>query len=105
MPTPEFFTMQPNEKQPISIDYSVSGSLPASATVSSGTVAAYDMADNANVNSILSSTTTTTTTTSTKIFVTAPSTSNGKRYKITFTTTISDGSILIEDIEMRVIDL
>lgn len=105
MPTPEFFSMQPNEKQPIAIDYSVAGSLPASTTVSSGTVAAYEMPDNGNANSILSGTTATTTTTSTKIFVTAPATSNGKRYKITFTTTISDGSILIEDVELRIVDL
>lgn len=105
MPTPEFFSMQPNEKQPISIDYSVADSLPSGATVSSGTVAAYEMPDNANANSILGSTTATTTTTSTKVFVTAPATSNGKKYKITFTTTLSDTSILIEDVELRINDL
>ena len=104
MPTPEFFPMKPSEKIPVTLDYSIANTLPSGVTVSSGTVAAWDLSDNSSADSILSSATATTTTTSTKIYVTAPSTSGGKRYKVRFTTTCSDTTKLIEDVEVRVQD-
>lgn len=104
MPTPDNFEMEPSEKQGVGIDYSVTGSLPTSATVSSGTVAAINLADGTDASSILSSTTATTTTSTTAIYVTAPASSNGNRYSITFTTTISDGSIFKEDIYLTIRD-
>lgn len=92
------FDKQPAESYTIAIEFL--GKLPSGASLSSGTVAGYDIQANATDNTVLASTTATISGTQARVKVQAGTTS--KDYKITFTCTLSDSSILEEDIIMRV---
>ena len=95
------FTKEPAEKYVIAIEYS--GRLPTGASLSSGTVTAYDMGAGATDTSVLTSTTATIATTQAKAQVRAGSA--GKKYKITFTVTLDTGDILEDEVLMTIRDL
>lgn len=75
--------------------------LPTGATVSSGTVAAVDLVDNSSASStVLASTTATISGAQARVKVQAGT--NGRSYIVTFTTTLSNGDILEDDVRMDV---
>lgn len=94
----EIINKQPAEIFPVSIDFT--GRLPEGITVASGTVSAVDQttlsADASVYQSGTLSTTTTTATARLKAGV------DGRNYVVTYTVTLSDGSILVEDILLKV---
>lgn len=92
------FQKQPAEAYTIAIEFL--NKLPTGATVSSGTVSAFDVQAAATDNTVLASTTATTTDTQARVKVQAGT--NGKDYKITFAVTLSDSSVLEEDVLMQV---
>lgn len=92
------FQKQPAEAYTIAIEFL--NKLPTGTTVASGTVAGFDIQAGATDNTILASTTATCTTTQARVKVQAGA--NNKDYKITFTCTLNDSSILEEDILMQV---
>lgn len=98
MAEPNFFEKQPSESYTIEIEFL--NRLPSGTTISSGTVSATDLSTSFFDNSVLASTTATISGTKAKAKVQAGT--NGKNYKLTFLTTLSDSSILEEDVEMRV---
>jgi hypothetical protein len=94
----DIIVKQPAEKYSISIDFT--GRLPTAITVSSGTLSAINqttMQEDTNVY-VSSSLSTTTTTASTTI----QNGNDGTNYLLTFTVTLSDGSILQEDVLLKV---
>lgn len=101
------FQKQPNEKFPISIDYSANGALPSGTALVSGTVEAVNLSTNAVDNSVLSGTTTTIDVTNKLAKITVQAGSAGTNYKITFLTTLDDtpATILEDEVVMEVIDL
>lgn len=92
------FRKQPSETYPIAIDYT--NRLPEGLTLSSGTVAALNVQTNLTDNTVLSSTTGTVS--GSKLRAKVQAGVNGSDYKITFTATLSDSSILEDDITMQV---
>lgn len=85
---------QTAEKFPYTITYT--GRLPDGATVASCAVAGLNLYSNATDNSVISNTVATVTTTTASVFVQAGT--SDIRYKVTYTATLSDGSILEDDI-------
>lgn len=95
----ESFPKQPAEAYTIAMDYT--NKLPTGATVSSGTVAAVDLVDNSSASStVLASTTATISGAQARVKVQAGT--NGRSYIVTFTTTLSNGDILEDDVRMDV---
>lgn len=101
MAIPEYFEKQSAEAYTIAIEFS--GKLPSGATLSSGTVTAQNTTTGLTDNTVLGSTTATISGTQAKVKVQAGT--NQVTYKITFTLTLSDASILEEDIRMKVVDI
>ena len=89
---------QPGEKRPFTVTYE--NRMPAGATVSSCAVSAVDLAVSATDNSVISGTTATVTTTTASIFVQAGTAY--RSYEITFTATLSDTTVLIDNVLMQV---
>lgn len=94
----EEFSKNPSEKITIAIEFS--GKLPSGASLSSGTVTAYDQTAGATDTSVLTSTTATISGTQSKVQVRAGT--HGKNYKITFVNTLDTGDILEDEIIMQV---
>lgn len=91
------FAKQPSEEYTIAVDFT--GRLPTGTALSTGTVAAIDLADDSDVSAtVLGSTTATISGTLVKVLVKAGT--DGKKYKITFLITLDSGEILEEDLEM-----
>lgn len=101
MTTPGYFEKQSSEAYTIAIEFV--GRLPSGASLSSGTVTAQNLSTGATDTTVLASTTATIATTQAKVKVQAGA--NQTSYKITFTLTLSDASILEEDVTMKVVDL
>lgn len=92
------FDKQPGESYPIAIEYE--NKLPSGTTLSSGAVSARLLPALTLDNSVLASTTATLDSTRLKVKVQAGT--DGNNYKITFLATLSDSSVLEDDITMRV---
>ena len=96
----EQFEKQPAENFPFAVEFS--GCLPAGLTIASGVVAAVvhrtGLADNSVLDSL------TATIVGTQAIARVKAGVNGVTYKITYTITLSDGSVLEEDVLMQVID-
>lgn len=82
----------PTEQRPFTIDYT--DKLPIGASVSSGTVAAYNHFTGALDNTVIGSTTGTKS--GDTISATLRQGTAGQKYDIIFTTTLSDASILVD---------
>jgi hypothetical protein len=95
----KMFEKQPAESWPIAVEFS--GKLPSGASLSSGTVSAIRTDTGATDNSVLASTTATIVGTQARVKVQSGTT--GIDYKITFLVTLSDGSVLEEDVLMQVV--
>lgn len=89
---------QPAEKYTVSIDFT--GRLPASVTVSSGIVSAIKVSTGETDTSVYSSASLVTTNTTASAILQAGV--DGQSYQVTFTVTLSDGSILVEDALLKV---
>lgn len=93
------FSKQPSERYKIAIEWS--GKLPSGASLDSGSVSAVDTSDDSDATStVLASSTAEISGTQSRATVRAGT--DGKTYKITFLVTLDDGSILEEDVNMRV---
>ena len=92
------FDKQPGESYPIAVEYE--NKLPSGTTLVSGTVSARLLPGLTLDNSVLGSTNATLDSTRLKVKVQAGT--DGNDYKITFLATLSDASILEDDIVMRV---
>ena len=91
------------EAYTFAIDYA--GRLPSGASVSSGTVAAVDQDGNDESGGgtpVIASTTATISGTEARVKV--QNGTNGERYKLTFTTTLSTSDVLVDTVWMRVVD-
>ena len=98
----EQFIKQPGESYFIGFDFV--NRLPSGATLSSGTVAAIDLEDLSTQSTIvLASTTATISGTTAKVKVQAGT--HDRKYKITFSVTLSSAEVLQEDVVMQVQDL
>ncbi len=102
-PLLESFSKQPNENYPIAVEYV--DQLPFGATILSSTLSAVvyneeTETEGASTPSVLQSTSGTPVGTQVRARVQAGTT--GVTYKISFVTTLSDGSVLEDDIIMRV---
>lgn len=93
------FQKQPGETFPVAIDFSAPGALPDSVTISSAVATAFDARTGATASSVLSGSATTTTTRATQK-VTAGT--DGADYHIKILITLSEGSVLEEDLVMEV---
>lgn len=92
------FQKQVLESYPIAIEYV--NRLPSGTSLASAAVAAYQLPDGTLDNTVTSSTTGTVSGTQVKIRVQAGT--HGKDYKLTVLATLSDGSILEDDVLMQV---
>lgn len=102
MPTttePGSFEKQEAEKITIAIEYV--NRLPSGATVVSGVCSGINLTTNAADNTIFTSTTATISGTQAKVQVIGGT--RGTTYKVTVTTTFSNGDILEDDVEMQVV--
>ena len=100
LPLLEEFTKQPVETFPIAIEFA--GRLPPGASLASGTATGRVAATLATDNSILFSQTVTVDGTLAKVRV--QNGTDGILYKISFVMTLSDNSILEEDVLMDVVN-
>jgi hypothetical protein len=94
------FIKQPAEILPVTIDFTTR--LPSGATISSATLSAIDLSDNSSVSATIW-VSTTGSVSGAKVTGKARNGTTEKIYKLTFTLTLSDGSVLEEDLEMNVI--
>lgn len=94
----ETILKQPAERYGYGPDFT--NRLPTGATLSSGTIRAIDLSTNSTDNSILASTTATIT--GNVAYATLVNGVDGKDYQITWTCTLSDSSILVEDAILKV---
>lgn len=92
------FSKQPAEAYTIGLEFS--GKLPTGASLSSGTVAAYDPTGTDVSGTVLSGTTATITGTQARIKVLAGT--HGIDYRVRFLVTLSTADILEEDVLMMV---
>lgn len=94
------FSKQPAERFPVTID--LTNRLPTAITISSCTVAAIDLTTLGDATStvLLSGTATVS---GGKVTGVVRAGTSGRTYKVTFTATLSDSSILEEDIQMDVL--
>lgn len=93
------FSKQPSEKYKIAIEWN--GKLPSGGTLSSCDVSAVDNSDQSDATgTVLVSPTGEISGTQSRAVVQAGT--DGKTYKITFLVTLTDGSILEEDVLMQV---
>lgn len=93
------FSKQPSERYKIAIEWS--NKLPSGASLDSGSVSAVDTTDDSDATSVvLASSTAEISGTQSRAIVRAGT--DGTTYKITFLVTLDDGSILEEDVNMRV---
>jgi hypothetical protein len=92
---------QSSEKRPFTVTYT--DRMPSGATLSSCTVAAYNLVSGTLASSVVSSMTATIDGDTASVFLQAGT--DSVRYKITFTATLSDGSIFEDDVLMAVKDL
>lgn len=99
-PLLESFDKQPGENFPFAVEFS--GRLPAGLSLASGTVAAVVYSTGVTDNSVLNSLSATIV--ETQAIARVKAGTDGATYKITFTVTLSDGSILEEDVLMNVKD-
>lgn len=95
----EIFRKTAAEIYPVTIDFT--NRLPTGTTVASGSGSARNMRTDASASSVFVSTNLTVTDTTAKGVVTGGSV--GDDYEMTFTATLSDGSVLVEQLLMRVI--
>lgn len=99
MTQPSLFDKHPSEVRNITIDFS--NRLPTAVTVASGTCAALDMETLSDVTgTVLTSPTCTVTTTTATIKVQAGSAN--RKYKLTFSVTLSSTEVFIEVVYMQV---
>ena len=94
------FIKQPAEKFPISIDFT--NRLPSGLTISTVTLAALDLSTNSDVTTTIFGGTSGTVS-GNKATGTVRAGTNGHAYKLTITATLSDSSILEEDLNMSVV--
>ncbi|RMD50741.1 hypothetical protein D6827_03415 [Candidatus Parcubacteria bacterium] len=99
-----YFEKQPNESFTIGIDYSGPNALPSGTALQSGTVTAVNLTTGNTDTSVLSSTTATIDAANKLAKVGVQAGTSGTKYKITFLTTLDDGSVLEDDVIMRVED-
>lgn len=98
----EQFIKQPGESYFIGFDFT--NRLPSGSSLSSGTVSAIDLYDGATVSStVLASTSATIAGSTAKVKVQAGT--HNRKYKITFSMTLSTSEVLQEDVIMQVQDL
>jgi hypothetical protein len=93
------FSKQPGETYPVAFDFSAPGALPDSVTISSAVATAYDAKTGATAAGVLSGSASTTTTRATQRVTGG---TDGKDYHIKFLITLSDSSVLEEDLIMEV---
>lgn len=93
------FAKQPNEQYPIG--YEFAGKIPASSSLSSAVVSAWDFTANVDVSGTVLQTTTGTIT-GTQALVRVQGGTGGHNYRITFRVTLNTGDILEEDVIMLV---
>ncbi len=93
------FSKQPGENYPVAFDFSAPGALPDSVTISSAVVSAYEVETGAKADPVLSGSATTTSTRATQRVTGG---TDGKDYHIKFLITLSDSSVLEEDLIMEV---
>ncbi len=96
----ESFNKQPGENFPFAVDFA--GLLPTGTTISSVAVSAKNLTTNAVDNSVIDNAVGGVSGTSAVARVKAGT--DGVTYKITFSVTLSDGSVLEEDVLMVVAD-
>jgi hypothetical protein len=94
----QIFRKQPDEIYPVTIDFSAR--LPTGLTISSAAGSVTNLATDASENAMLSSTTLTVSSGNVTGKVTGGS--HGTDYRITFKATLSDSSVLEEDLLMQV---
>ena len=97
--TPPEITKQPGENYPFSVDYT--GQLPTGATLSSAAVTVIQIDTGTNVTATLLASGTATIS-GNQAIVRLQSGTNGQAYRITFLATLSDTSILEDDVILRV---
>ncbi len=90
---------QPSENQPLAFEFA--GKLPTGTSLASGTVSAVRLDAGTTDNSVLASTTLTISGTQARFRVQAGT--GGLAYKITALVTLSDGSVLEEDLLLNVV--
>lgn len=95
----KIFSKQPSEKYPIAIDYT--NEIPIGTSLVSATGAAFDLTRNASDPTVLVSATGVVSGAQASLRVQAGQ--HGDKYKITFTTYLSDGSILEDDVIMEIL--
>lgn len=94
------FSKQPAEILPVTIDFTTR--LPSGATISSAVLTALDLTNNGDVSGTIWVSTTGTVSGS-KVTGKARNGTTERTYKLTFILTLSDGSVLEEDLEMNVL--
>jgi len=94
----QVFSKQPGEAYSVALEFS--GKLPTGASLSSGTVAAYDPAGTDVSSTVLSGTTATISGTQALIKVQAGT--HGVDYRVRFLVTLTNTDVLEEDLTMKV---
>jgi len=100
MATPNSFTKQPTEQYPIAIEFA--NHLPINTSLNSVLVTAKNSDTSADTTGTVISGLGSVVGTQAKVVVTGGT--DGERHTITFTVTLDDGSILVEDIIMKIVD-
>lgn len=100
-----YFEKQPTETYTISVDYSDTGALPSGTALATGTVAAEKISDGTDASGTVLSGTTTTIDVGNKLAkIVVLAGDSGESYKLTFSTTLDDSSVLVDEVIMRVED-